>query len=131
VNEQNILSPIPPGDVSPPSMTPSMENNIDQKPDLQSLNNLDKATEASTSNADGSSKADFKASRQQKHSDSHAKENLCLKRPALMTQDCESLTDDDCSVNQILYDYSTWDAWYALFINSLVNFTRSTILFSL
>lgn len=121
VNEQNILSPIPPSDVSPPSMTPSLENNLDQKPDIQSLNNLDKALDNSqphTSNIDGTdstSKADFKANSQQKQSDLQSKENLCLKRPALMIQDCETLTDDDCSVNQILYDYSTWDAWYATY----------------
>lgn len=119
VNEQNILSPIPPSDVSPPSMTPSLENHIDQKSDIQGSNNLDKPTgnsQANTSNADGSegtSKADFKMNNQQKQSDSQSKENLCLKRPALVIQDCENLTDDDCSMNQILYDYSTWDAWYA------------------
>lgn len=98
-------------------MTPSLENNIDQKPDIQSLNNLDKAVENSqpgTSNADGSdntAKTDFKSSNQQKQGESQSKENLCLKRPALAIQDCESLTDDDCTGNQILYDYSTWDAW--------------------
>lgn len=121
VNEQNILSPIPPGDVSPPSMTPSMENNMDQKPDLQGLNNHDKNMDNSqpnTSNADGSganSKSDFKSQHQQKHSETQSKENLSLKRPALVTQDCESLTDDECSSNQTLYDYSTWDAWYATY----------------
>lgn len=117
VNEQNILSPIPPSDVSPPSMTPSLDNNIDQKPDIQSLNNLDKTTDNSqpnTSSADGSDKAktDFKNINHHKQSESQSKENLCLKRPALLTQDCESMAEDDCSVNQILYDYSTWDAWY-------------------
>lgn len=119
VNEQNILSPIPPSDVSPPSMTPSLENNIDQKPDIQSLNNLDKTIDNSqpnTSNTNGDAestmKADFKMNNQQTQSDAQSKENLCLKRPALATLDCENLTDDDCSINQILYDYSTWDAWY-------------------
>lgn len=99
-------------------MTPSLENNIDQKPDIQGLNNLDKALDNSqpnTSNADSTSKADFKANNQQKQSDLQSKENLCLKRPALVIQDCETLTDDDCSLNQILYDYSTWDAWYATY----------------
>lgn len=131
VNEQNILSPIPPSDVSPPSMTPSVENNIDQKLDIQSLNNLDKMMDNSqptTSNADGSdnaSKSDLKANNQQKQSDLQSKENLSLKRPALVIQDCENLTDDDCSVNQVLYDYSTWDAWYAI-IYSLNNFNLVT-----
>ena len=134
VNEQNILSPIPPSDVSPPSMTPSVENNIDQKPDIQGLNNLDKAidnSQPSTSNADrthNASKSDFKVNNQQKESDSQSKENLSLKRPALVIQDCENLTDDDCSVNQILYDYSTWDAWYAI-IYSLINFNLVTTSF--
>lgn len=116
VNEQNILSPIPPSDVSPPSMTPSLDNNIDQKPDIQSLNNLDKTdnSQPNTSLADGSdnpSKSEFKMSNQQKQSEGQSKENTRLKRPALVVLDCETLTDDDCSMNQILYDYSTWDAW--------------------
>lgn len=115
VNEQNILSPIPPSDVSPPSMTPSMENNIDQKPDTQSLN-LDKAenSQQNTSHNDGSDntlKSEFKRNNQQKQSESQSNENTRLKRPALVVLDCETLTDDDCSMNQILYDYSTWDAW--------------------
>jgi hypothetical protein len=119
VNEQNILSPIPPSDVSPPS--PPQENNIDQKPDIQSTNNnLDKtidSSQPSTSNVDSleaTSRVDFKSSTQQKQSEAQSKENLCLKRPALATQDCENFTDDDYSVNQILYDYSTWDAWYVV-----------------
>lgn len=134
VNEQNILSPIPPSDVSPTSMTPSVENNIDQKPDIQSLNNHDKSMEisqANTSNApcsDNLSKSDFKANNQQKQSDLQSKENLSLKRPALAIQDCENSTDDDCSVNQILYDYSTWDAWYTI-IYSLINFNVITTSF--
>lgn len=117
VNEQNILSPIPPSDVSPPSMTPSMENNLDQKPDVQSLNNVDKTMDASQSGAantgttDHSTRPDFKTSNQQKQTESQSKENLSLKRPALLVQDCETITDDDCSMNQVLYDYSTWDAW--------------------
>lgn len=120
VNEQNMISPIPPSDVSPPSMTPS-ENNIDQKPDIQSLNNSEKAADISQpkSNADASENAhkvdSFKANSQQKQSEAQAKENLCLKRPALVTLDCEILTDDDCSMNQTLYDYSTWDAWFVYF----------------
>lgn len=116
VNEQNMISPIPPSDVSPPSMTPS-ENNIDQKPDIQGMNNVDKAADISQpkSNADAadsSLKVDFKTHSQQKQSETQAKENLRLKRPALVTLDCENLTDDDCSMNQTLYDYSTWDAWF-------------------
>lgn len=117
VNEQNMISPIPPSDVSPPSMTPS-ENNIDQKPDIQGLNNSEKATDISQpkSNADvtdNTHKTDsFKTNNQQKQSETQAKENPCLKRPALVTLDCEILTDDDCSMNQTLYDYSTWDAWF-------------------
>lgn len=115
VNEQNILSPIPPGDVSPPSMTPSIDNNMDQKPDIQTMNNLDKAMDTSgATNADTTDHAtrpDSKSNNQQKQSGSQSKENLNLKRPALLVQDCESLTDDDCSMNQLLYDYSTWDAW--------------------
>lgn len=114
VNEQNILSPIPPSDVSPPSMTPSLENNIDQKPDTQNSNNNDKTTDISqpSDGSDSALKNDFKNNNQQKQSDSQSKENLCLKRPALVTQDCENISEEDCSVNQILYDYSTWDAWY-------------------
>lgn len=116
VNEQNILSPIPPSEVSPPSMTPSLENNIDQKPDLQNLNNIDKTMDCSqTRDGDGSDctlKNDFKTNSLRKQSDSHSKENTYLKRPALVTQDCENLSDEDTSSNQVLYDYSTWDAWY-------------------
>lgn len=97
-------------------MTPS-ENNIDQKPDIQSMNNSDKAADISQpkSNADitdNSLKVEFKTNSKEKHSETQAKENLRLKRPALVTLDCEILTDDDCSMNQTLYDYSTWDAWY-------------------
>ena len=124
VNEQNILSPIPPSDVSPPpSITPSLENNSDQKLDIQNLNNNDKTMDNSqphSSNnldgADGSSKNDFKANNQQKPSETHSKEGLCLKRPALVVQDCESMTEDDFSSSQILYDYSTWDAWYVIYL---------------
>lgn len=134
VNEQNILSPIPPSDVSPPSMTPSVENNIDQKPDIQSLINHDKTMDNSLPNTshadctDNASKSDFKVNNHQKQSDSQSKQNLSMKRPALVIQDCENLTDDDCSVNQILYDYSTWDAWYAI-IYSLINFNLVTVSF--
>lgn len=123
VNEQNILSPIPPSDVSPPSMTPSVENNIDQKPDIQGSNINDKTdnSQPNTSIAEGSDTSkSFKTNNHQKQSDSQCKENLSLKRPALAIQDCENMTEDDSSVNQILYDYSTWDAWYAL-IYSLIN----------
>lgn len=118
VNEQNLLSPIPPSDVSPPSMTPSMENNLDQKPDMLNSNNVDKTADVSqrnTSNHDGSESAlknDIKNNNQQKQLDFQSKDNLSLKRPALVTQDCENISEEDCSVNQILYDYSTWDAWY-------------------
>ena len=48
------------------------------------------------------------------------KENQSLKRPALMIQDCENNTDEDFSSNQLLYDYSTWDAWYESFIYYLL-----------
>lgn len=118
VNEQNILSPIPPSEVSPPSMTPSLENNIDQKPDIQTLNNMDKTMDGSqthTSNSDASdsaSKTDLRNNSLQKQSGTQSKENAYLKRPALVTQDCENISDDDSSPNQVLYDYSTWDAWY-------------------
>lgn len=111
VNEQNILSPIPPSDVSPPSM----ENNMDQKPDVQNLSITDKAMDTSLSGAtnvdttDNAVRPDFKSNNQRKQTESQSKDNL--KRPALLVQDCESLTDDDCSMNQVLYDYSTWDAW--------------------
>lgn len=124
VNEQNILSPIPPSVVSPPSMTPSLDHNVDQKPDIQNINNLDKTvdnSQPSTSHADGTDstlKADYKMNNQQKQSESQSKENFCLKRPALVALDCENSTDDDCSMNQVLYDYSTWDAWYVI-INSI------------
>ncbi|CRK97337.1 CLUMA_CG010730, isoform A [Clunio marinus] len=125
VNEQNILSPIPPSDVSPPSMTPSLENNIDQKPDIQSLNNFDKTTDNSqtnhqANNNDGGSidngnntKIDFKSNNnsKQKLTDTNNKENICLKRPALKVQDCEDISEEDHSISQSLYDYSTWDAW--------------------
>lgn len=117
VNEQNILSPIPPSDVSPPSMTPSLENNIDQKPDMQNSNNVDKTmdnSQAHTSSHDGSdgaSKNDFKSGSQQKTADAQSKEKR-LKRPALVTLDCEKVFEEDYeNSRQVLYDYSTWDAW--------------------
>jgi hypothetical protein len=97
-------------------MTPSLENNIDQKPDLQNLSAIDKTmdgSQAHTSNSDasdGASKTDFKTNSLQKPADL-SKENTYLKRPALVTQDCENISDEDSSSNQILYDYSTWDAW--------------------
>lgn len=34
-----------------------------------------------------------------------------LKRPVLSSNDYENIIDDDCSSQQLLYDYSMWDAW--------------------
>lgn len=34
-----------------------------------------------------------------------------LKRPVLASNDYENIIDDDCLSQQLLYDYSMWDAW--------------------
>lgn len=34
-----------------------------------------------------------------------------LKRPVLTSNDYENIIDDDCLSQQLLYDYSMWDAW--------------------
>lgn len=34
-----------------------------------------------------------------------------LKRPILTSRDYENIIDDDYMPHQLLYDYSTWDAW--------------------
>lgn len=34
-----------------------------------------------------------------------------LKRPVLSSNDYENIIDDDCLSQQLLYDYSMWDAW--------------------
>lgn len=117
VNEQNILSPIPPSDISPPTMTPLSDNNIDQKPDVQTLNVNEKRSDNSqpgmtTENSEASLRNDFKnCGNSEKQSDSQTKENLCLKRPLLKTQDCDTVFEDDLSTNDMLYDYSSYDAW--------------------
>lgn len=38
-----------------------------------------------------------------------------LKRPSLTSRDYENIVDDDYMPHQLLYDYSTLDAWYKLF----------------
>lgn len=114
VNEQNILSPIPPSDISPPTMTPLSDNNIDQKPDLQTLNANEKRSDNSHANMtmDGSSTSsrnDFKScGNAEKQNDAPSKD---LKRPLLKTQDCDTVFEDDLSTNHMLYDYSSYDAW--------------------
>jgi hypothetical protein len=118
VNEQNILSPIPPSDISPPTMTPLSDNNVDQKPDLQTLNNSEKQTDnsqPSNTAVDGtetSLRNDFKTSGSEKQNESQTKENLNLKRPLLKTLDCENILEEDVlTSSHTLYDYSTYDAW--------------------
>lgn len=128
VNDQNIVSPIPPSDVSPHHpMTPSIENSIEQKPDVQALNKPmaehDKNMETSQTDAystnennESTKKLDLRTGLPLNDSKAFEfnDENVCLKRPALMTRDCENMTDEDYSFSQSLYDYSTWDAWYEL-----------------
>lgn len=119
VNEQNILSPIPPSDISPPTMTPLSDNNIDQKPDLQTLNNscekrTDNSQPSSSCAVDGietSLRNEFKTSGSEKQNESQTKENLNLKRPLLKTLDCENLLEEDLTLSHTLYDYSSYDAW--------------------
>lgn len=111
INDQNLISPIQQPDTSP--QTPSHENN-DQKPDIQNLKNLEEQNklESSQQNRENCDSAKVSPNFSSKQFE---KENL-LKRPALMIQDCENNTDEDFSSNQLLYDYSTWDAWYESFI---------------
>lgn len=116
INEQSILSPTPRSDVSPPS--PSHENNKDQKSETQNSKAAEKALQESAQpnkmtpeDFINASKSDFRANNQEKQSESQTRDNKSLKRPALLTQDCENFQEDDFSTNQILYDYSTWDAW--------------------
>lgn len=117
VNEQNNLSPIPPSDISPPTMTPLSDNNIDQKSDVQTLNANEKRSDNSQTNmttdsSSSSSRNDFKScGTTEKQSEMQTKENLCLKRPLLRTQDCDTVFEDDLSTNHMLYDYSSYDAW--------------------
>jgi hypothetical protein len=116
INEQSILSPNPRSDVSPPS--PSTHNNKDQKTDTQNRKTAEKAQQENTQPSRmtpeefiNASKSDFRLNNQEKQADGPSRDNKCLKRPALITQDCENFQEDDISTNQILYDYSTWDAW--------------------
>ena len=41
-----------------------------------------------------------------------ASKTLSLKRPSLSSKDYENITDEDYVPHQLLYDYSTWDAWW-------------------
>lgn len=36
-----------------------------------------------------------------------------MKRPMLGSREYENIIDDDYVPQQLLYDYSTWEAWYA------------------
>jgi hypothetical protein len=112
INDQNLISPIQQPDTSP--QTPSHENN-DQKPDIQNskISEEQSKLEGSHQNRDTCDSAKVSPNFSSKQFD---KENQSLKRPALMIQDCENNTDEDFSSNQLLYDYSTWDAWYESFI---------------
>jgi hypothetical protein len=129
INDQNIISPMHQNDVSPHPLTPIIENNIDQKPDVQNLKNLDSQNkeqdENSQPNAPANSsefcdtpRSDINRSAQTKQTESSTKENQSLKRPALMIRDCENNVDEDFSTNLSLYDYSTWDAWYVFFFSN-------------
>jgi hypothetical protein len=116
INEQSILSPNPRSDVSPPS--PSQDNNKDQKPDIQSRKAAEKVPQENAQPSRmtpeefiNASKSDFRSNNHEKQSDGPSRDSKFLKRPALITQDCENFQEDDISTNQILYDYSTWDAW--------------------
>jgi hypothetical protein len=116
VNEQNILSPIPPSDISPPTLTPQSDNNIDQKSDMQNSNKNEKRTENSQLNAtaDGietSLRNEFKSGGHENKNETQTKENLSLKRPLLKTLDCENILEEDLTTSHTLYDYSTYDAW--------------------
>jgi len=101
INEQGIVSPIA---QSPLPVTP--ENHSERKPDIQNLNILNNNDNAVA----GSSKTDSDKEGTSGSSQLDHKEFSNLKRPALTTRDFENVTDD-YSLNQSLYDYTTWDAW--------------------
>ncbi|CAH1719545.1 unnamed protein product [Chironomus riparius] len=107
LNDQNLISPNQQPDTSP--QTPSHENS-DQKPEIQNLKTLEEQSKLESSQQNRESCDSAKVS-QNFSSKQFEKENQSLKRPALMIQDCENNTEEDYSSNQLLYDYSTWDAW--------------------
>lgn len=132
INDQSIISPHQ-NDVSPHPLTPILENsNINnvktEIDDLKAQNSADmnnKHEQQQTQTSSGASDA-MKISNGQTtplatstsanagatKSGDLTRENL-LKRPALMIQDCENNNEEDFITNQSLYDYSTWDAWWA------------------
>lgn len=131
INDQNLVSPIQHTDTTSPQ-TPNHESN-DQKLDIQ---NSIKIPEEQSKLLDGSQQnriCDIKcdsnnASPHLPSNKQFDKENLSLlKRPALMIQDCENNTDEDFFSNQLLYDYSTWDAWYDSHFIYLLIFQNSLI----
>lgn len=133
-NDQNIVSPNQQTDTSP--QTPPIHRNSDQKPDMQnSMKIKDEQNRSEGSQPDHENSDSTKAQIFSKLSD---KENQLLKRPALMIQDCENNMDEDFTSNQLLYDYSTWDAWYDsnpffVFIimwNSILSFKKLTLILS-
>lgn len=99
-NDQNIISPNHQTDTSP--QTPIIISN-EQKVEISNQLKIKNEQISSEGVHCDSSKQSFKKS--------FEKENKTFKRPALLIQDCENNIDEDLTSNQLLYDYSTWDAW--------------------
>lgn len=135
------MSPNQPLSVNPRSVssqqpaTPILDSMVDVKPTLPnsllamtptSENQQEKTVTASprpsTSNSDplqssNTSNLETKNSQEEKNSDKNAESStttattFSLKRPILCTRDYENIVDDDYVTHQLLYDYSTWEAW--------------------
>lgn len=135
------MSPIQPLSVNPRSVssqqpsTPIVENAADQKITPQTSTpattpandqhdkNSGGSPQAGKSNAETSQNSlastDNRKSLQDKHSvDSKslpainsASSSISLKRPTLSSKDYENISDEDYVPRQMLYDYSTWEAW--------------------
>lgn len=118
------MSPNPPmstnpGSVSSP-MTPS-ENNLQRSmatpgehADKNSLNSplastskMNRVQQVQSTDV----KSNLLADKIKKENLQAASKTLSLKRPSLSSKDYENITDEDYVPHQLLYDYSTWDAW--------------------
>lgn len=127
INDQSIISPHP--------LTPILENssninssikteiddlkaggssdmNKHEQQQKQATQDASDATKMSNGQTTSTATMNVSGSAATKPGDSLSRENL-LKRPALMIQDCENNNEEDFTTNQSLYDYSTWDAWWA------------------
>lgn len=84
---------------------------IKSEPNIQT--NANATTNMNNSNSDGTSVSGSANANSGNSTMSSDLKNILslMKRPILSSRDYENIIDDDYMPHQLLYDYSTWDAW--------------------